>query len=115
MSVFKIVYQNGAKMMRPVQSRAEYLALRGTAKQKYTLEAIRIGNEDEKRHLVQMNYSCLPNEDGSLKGSTRMSTTVGMDIDHIGEGSRVQRFKGFKIRWNRSRSGFSPRRTNWVC
>ena len=94
MSVFKIVYQNGAKMMRPVQSRAEYLALRGTAKQKYTLEAIRIGNEDEKRHLVQMNYSCLPNEDGSLKGSTRMSTSVGMDIDHIGEGSRGSKIQG---------------------
>ena len=88
MSVFKIVYQNGAKMMRPVQSRAEYLALRNTPKQKATLDAVRIGNEDEKRHLVQMNYSCLPNDDGTLKGSTRMSTTVGMDIDHIGEGSR---------------------------
>jgi len=33
--------------------------------------------------LVQMNYSCLPNEDGTLKGSTRMTTTVGMDIDHV--------------------------------
>ncbi|WP_431356563.1 hypothetical protein [Prevotella communis] len=30
-----------------------------------------------------MNYSCLPNEDGSLKGSKMMSTTVGMDIDHL--------------------------------
>jgi hypothetical protein len=30
-----------------------------------------------------MNYSCLPNEDGSLKGSKTMSTTVGMDIDHL--------------------------------
>ncbi|MBO4565461.1 MAG: hypothetical protein J5720_08505 [Bacteroidaceae bacterium] len=32
-----------------------------------------------------MNYSCLPNDDGSLKGTTRMSTTVGMDIDHIAD------------------------------
>ena len=31
--------------------------------------------------LLQMNYSCLPNEDGSLKGTTRMSSTVGMDVD----------------------------------
>ncbi|MBR2184078.1 MAG: DUF3987 domain-containing protein [Prevotella sp.] len=30
-----------------------------------------------------MNYSCLPNEDGTLKGSKTMSTTVGMDIDHV--------------------------------
>ena len=90
MSVHRITYQNGVKMMHPVRSRAEYLALRNTPKQKATLDAVRIGNEDEKRHLVQMNYSCLPNEDGSLKGSTRMSTTVGMDIDHIGEGSKIQ-------------------------
>ena len=86
MSVYRIIYQNGAKMMRPVQSRAEYLALRNTPKQKATLDAVRIGNEDGKRHLVQMNYSCLPNDDGTLKGSTRMSTTVGMDIDHIKAG-----------------------------
>ena len=31
--------------------------------------------------MLQMNYSCLPNPDGSLKGSTRMSNSVGMDID----------------------------------
>ena len=30
-----------------------------------------------------MNYSCLPNDDGTLRGSKRMSTTVGMDIDHL--------------------------------
>ncbi|MBO4550324.1 MAG: hypothetical protein J5733_06305, partial [Bacteroidaceae bacterium] len=30
-----------------------------------------------------MNYSCLPNEDGTLKGTTKMSTSVGMDVDHI--------------------------------
>jgi hypothetical protein len=28
-----------------------------------------------------MNYSCLPNEDGSLKGSKTASKSVGMDID----------------------------------
>ena len=92
MSVYRIIYQNGAKMMRPVQSRAEYLALRNTPKQKATLDAVRIGNEDEKRHLVQMNYSCLPNDDGTLKGSTRMSATVGMDIDHI-EANRMEAVK----------------------
>ena len=44
---------------------------------------IRQGDEALKASLVQMNYSCLPNEDGTLKGSKRMSTTVGMDIDHL--------------------------------
>ena len=70
-------------MMRPVLTREAYLKSRGTEKQKAVVKAVREGDEQQKRHLVQMNYSCLPNEDGSLKGSTRMSTTVGMDIDHI--------------------------------
>ncbi|MBO7466569.1 MAG: hypothetical protein J6T94_02635 [Bacteroidaceae bacterium] len=83
MSVHIINYQDGAKMMRPVLSREEYLALRGTEKQKAILKTVREGDERQKHRLIQMNYSCLPNEDGSLKGSTRMSTTVGMDIDHI--------------------------------
>ena len=70
-------------MMRPVLSREDYLALRGSSQQQATLKAVREGDERLKQRLVQMNYSCLPNADGSLKGSTRMSATVGMDIDHI--------------------------------
>ena len=69
--------------MRPVLNREEYLTLRDSALQKSNLKAVRSGNEGRKRWLVQMNYSCLPGEDGALKGATRMSTTVGMDIDHI--------------------------------
>jgi len=68
-------------MMRPVLSREEYLRLRGSEWQKSVLKAVREGKEAQKRKLVQMNYSCLPNEDGSLRGSKTMSTTVGMDID----------------------------------
>ena len=78
-----IYYQDGAKMMRPILTREEYLALRGSSKQQAILKAVREGDEKQKHRLIQMNYSCLPNEDGTLKGSTRMSTTVGMDIDHI--------------------------------
>ena len=83
MSVHVIYYQDGAKMMRPVLTREEYLALRGSKKQQQILKAVHEGDEKQKHRLIQMNYSCLPNADGSLKGSTRMSTTVGMDIDHI--------------------------------
>ncbi len=70
-------------MMRPVLTREEYLSLRDGGQQKEVLKAVRSGNARQKNRLVQMNYSCLPNEDGSLKASKRMSTTVGMDIDHI--------------------------------
>ena len=83
MSVHMIYYKDGAKMMRPVPTREEYLALRNGGEQQAILKAVRNGDETRKSKLVQMNYSCLPNDDGTLKGSTRMSTTVGMDIDHI--------------------------------
>ena len=73
----------GAKMMRPVPTREEYLKLRNGGFQKENVARIRQGDEALKASLVQMNYSCLPNDDGSLKGSKRMSTTVGMDIDHL--------------------------------
>jgi len=81
MSVHVIYKQNGVKMMRPVLTREEYLSLRNGGFQKENVARIRQGDGALKASLVQMNYSCLPNEDGTLKGSKRMSTTVGMDID----------------------------------
>jgi len=84
MSVHYIYKGNGgAKMMRPVLTREEYLSLRNGGFQKENVARIRQGDGALKASLVQMNYSCLPNEDGTLKGSKRMSTTVGMDIDHL--------------------------------
>ena len=83
MSVHYIYYKDGAKRMRPVLTREEYLSLRNGGEQRRLVERIRAGEEGLKSKLVQMNYSCLPNEDGSLKGSKTMSTTVGMDIDHL--------------------------------
>ena len=78
-----IYYKDGAKMMRPVLTRQEYLSLRNSDKQISILKAVRSGDESRKNKLLQFNYSCLPHPDGSLKGSTTLSTTVGMDIDHI--------------------------------
>ena len=83
MSVHLVYIQNGAKMMRPVLSREEYLKLRNSGFQVQNVARIRQGDQSLKSSLVQMNYSCLPNDDGTLKGSTRMTTTVGMDIDHV--------------------------------
>ena len=80
-----LVYQRegGAKFMRPIQNKEEYLALRNGGEQRDYVRRIRNGEEPLKPLLVQMNYSCLPNPDGSLKGSKRMTTTVAMDIDHV--------------------------------
>ena len=68
-------------MMRPILDREEYLKIRDGDHQKEYLPRIRNGEAKLKADLVQFNYSCLPNEDGSLKGSTRASRSVGMDID----------------------------------
>ena len=81
MSVHIVYKQNGVKMMRPVPNREEYLSLRNGGFQKENVARIRKGDGALKASLVQMNYSCLPNDDGTLKGSKRMSSTVGMDID----------------------------------
>ena len=71
MSVHVIYYQDGAKIMRPVADEKEYRQLRDSERNKHA----------DKHHMVQMNYSCLPNENGALKGATRLSRSVGMDID----------------------------------
>ena len=71
MSVHVIYYQDGAKIMRPVADEKEYRQLRDSERNKHA----------DKHHMVQMNYSCLPSENGALKGATRLSRSVGMDID----------------------------------
>ncbi len=79
-----IYYKDGgAKFMRPIHSREEYLKLRDSEEQQSVVRAVRSGNAQLKSRLIQMNYSCLPNEDGSLKGSSTMSKSVGMDIDFV--------------------------------
>ena len=89
MSCYLIFYKDGAKMMRPVLTAAEYRNLRDTEKQKQIVCSVRNGNEKLKHRLLQMNYSCLPSAStdnshagcGPLKGSTTPSNTVGMDVD----------------------------------
>ena len=69
MSVHVIYYQDGAKHMRPVQNEEELRQLRSTERQQSLVAQARQGHTDAKRKLLQFNYSCLPNEDGSLKAS----------------------------------------------
>ena len=83
MSCHLIYVEGGVKKMRPIHSREEYMQLRDSERQRLILQAVRGGSEEQKSQLVQFNYSCLPNDDGTLKGSKRMSTTVAMDIDHV--------------------------------
>ena len=83
MSAFVISYKGRAKLMRPVQDAAEYRKLRDSIFQKKTVRKIREGETELKKNLLQMNYSCLPNENGALKGSKTPSNSVGMDVDFV--------------------------------
>lgn len=87
MSVHVIYYEGGAKKMRPVLTRKEYMDLRGSVRQRTVLSLVRHGDSRQKQNLVQMNYSCLPGEDGALKGCRTPSRSVGMDIDFVADRS----------------------------
>ena len=91
MSCFYIQYVQGQKILRPVRSKEEYLKLRDSDRQKWLVSEIRRGLKDGsmskeeiaklRRQLLQFNYSCIPGEDGHLKGVKTPSMTFGMDID----------------------------------
>ena len=83
MSCYLISYKDGHKVARPVTTKEEYLLLRNSKAQIENLAKARKGDDAAKRKLIQFNYSCIPNDDGSLKGAKQISTTVGMDIDGL--------------------------------
>ena len=73
MSVHLIYYQQGHKMMEAVETEEAYRRYRDSQTQARLMEAIRHPKPETdvsaaKRKLVQFNYSCLPTEDGGLKG-----------------------------------------------
>ena len=75
-------------MMEAVATEEAYRRYRDSQAQQRWVETIRHPQPETdvsaaKRKLVQFNYSCLPTEDGCLKGAKRLSKSVGMDIDHL--------------------------------
>ena len=90
MAVNRICYKDGKKILIPVLTRKEYFELRDSRYNFEQLEKARrgetyINKKGEtvscKTRLVQFNYSCYPNEDGTLQGAVRPADTVAMDID----------------------------------
>ena len=85
MSCYVIFYENGAKMMRPVLTAAEYRNLRNSNYQKRLVAGIRNGDAKQKMRLLQMNYSCMATtpslQKAPLKGCKSPSMSVGMDVD----------------------------------
>ena len=81
MSCYEVYYDGGVKKMRPINSFKDYAAIRNSQKNRRNTKAAREGDNEAKKHMVQFCYSCLPNDDGTLKGTKRVSNSVGMDID----------------------------------
>ena len=95
MAVNRIILRDGKKVCIPIKNRAEYFKLRDVDFNRQCVEKARNGetfttrNGEQKSYktlLEQFNYSCYPNEDGTLKGTTKPADSVGMDIDlHVPE------------------------------
>ncbi len=80
MSCYLIKVENGHKVARSINSREEYLALRGSSAQLANLRLARAGNDAAKRRLVQFNYSGHYPQ-GVVKGTKLPSKAFGFDLD----------------------------------
>ena len=90
MAVNRIIYKDGKKYCVPITNKKDYFLLRDS---KYNLECVEKARKGEmlkdkddneksyKTRLEQFNYSCIPNEDGTLKGAVQPANSVGMDVD----------------------------------
>ena len=90
MAVNRIILRDGKKVCIPIKNRTEYYKLRDVDFNRQCVEKARNGEtfttrsgeqKSFKTLLEQFNYSCYPNEDGTLKGTTKPADSVGMDID----------------------------------
>ena len=90
MAVNRIILRDGKKVCVPIKTRTEYFKLRDVDFNRQCVEKARKGEtfttkegevKSYKTKLEQFNYSCYPNEDGTLKGTTKPADSVGMDID----------------------------------
>ena len=67
--------------MMPISSIQHYLNLRSEEKHVAMVASARSGHSDDKRRLLQFNYSCIPDASGLLRGCKTPSNSVGMDVD----------------------------------
>ncbi len=90
MAVNRIILRDNKKVCVPILKKSEYYKLRDVDFNRQCVEKARNGEtfttrsgeqKNYKTLLEQFNYSCYPNEDGTLKGTTKPADSVGMDID----------------------------------
>ena len=86
MSVVKIVFRkvegHYRKVIVPVRTMEEYLNERNAPQHVSRFHAVRNGNEEEKKNLIQFNYTIYPPEEETpLRGYKIPSDTFCLDID----------------------------------
>ena len=86
MSVVKIIFRNVEghyrKVIVPVKTMEEYLNERNAPQHVSRFHAVRNGNDEEKKHLIQFNYTIYPPEEETpLRGYKIPSDTFCLDID----------------------------------
>ena len=90
MSCYRVtINSQGQKVLTPVKSREEFLALRNDPNHVRMIQHLReVADPAERQKLkrylsLQFCYSCMPNADGTLRGTKTPSNTFGMDVDHL--------------------------------
>lgn len=84
------------KFLQQIPGREELSTLLDTKKQREIVAATRgdvLTNEQKnitKRGLEEIAINCLPNPDGTLKGSRRLSNKVGADLDDVPESQAAE-------------------------
>lgn len=86
MSVVKIIFREVEgryrKVIVPVKTMEEYLNERNAPQHVSRFHAVRNGNDEEKKHLIQFNYTIYPPEEETpLRGYRIPSDTFCLDID----------------------------------
>lgn len=86
MSVVKIVFRkvdgHYRKVIVPIKTKEEYLNERNAPQHVSRFHAVRNGNDEEKKNLIQFNYTIYPPEEETpLRGYKIPSDTFCLDID----------------------------------
>ena len=89
MPYFITINTQGRKVARPITSIEEFRQLRNDPKHLEKLAKARQGDDRAKHQCLNIMYQGHPNDDGTVKDSTRMSRHVFFDIDDKAEAQRV--------------------------
>lgn len=99
--IYHISLRDGHKVALPITSREQFIGLRSTPQQITNLAKARQGDSKAKLNCLNVMYQGHPNDDGTVRGSKRMSQQYFFDIDDKEESERViQLYKSNPDQWD---------------